>query len=162
MYFIAFRVYLLRKTRKNPGRNKDSGNKDLGRNRGRRTEYTPLFCVFATCLFIQCGYIRTRIQIYSVKKSRRLRRLDFSKFSKFAWKNTENQCVSIKPFSWLELDSDSTRIRPIFSPNSTRIRQTRPFFEVESWLGFDLNSQVSKKKKSESTRLDFFPDSFHP
>ena len=42
MYFIAFRVYLLRKTCKNPGRNKDSENKDLGRNRGWRTEYTPL------------------------------------------------------------------------------------------------------------------------
>ena len=30
------------KTRKNPGRNKDSGNTLLGRNQGRRTEYTPL------------------------------------------------------------------------------------------------------------------------
>ena len=49
MYFIAFRVYLLRKTCKNPGRNKDSGNKDLGRNRGRRTEYTPLVWQFGTC-----------------------------------------------------------------------------------------------------------------
>ena len=42
MYFIAFGITCSGKTRKNPGRNKDSGNLDLERNRGRRTEYTPL------------------------------------------------------------------------------------------------------------------------
>ena len=33
----------LRKHAQNPGRNKDSENMHLGRNRTRRTEYTPLF-----------------------------------------------------------------------------------------------------------------------
>ena len=42
MYFIAFTVFTSAKTRKNPGRNKDSENIHLGRNRTRRTEYTPL------------------------------------------------------------------------------------------------------------------------
>ena len=32
----------LRKHAQNPGRNKDSKNMHLGRNRTRRTEYTPL------------------------------------------------------------------------------------------------------------------------
>ena len=65
VYFIAFLVYLLRKTRENPGRNKDSGNKDLGRNRGRCTEYTPLFNYLSTLrIYMVCISFLLKIPLY--------------------------------------------------------------------------------------------------
>ena len=68
-------------------------------------------------------------------------------------------------FSWLELDSDSTRIRPIFSPNSTRIRQTRTFFlvRVMTRIRLELASFGKKPSQLDSIRLDFFsPTRFTP
>ena len=68
-------------------------------------------------------------------------------------------------FSWLELDSDSTRIRPIFSPNSTRIRQTRTFFlvRVMTRIRLELASFGKKTSQLDSIRLNFFsPTRFTP
>ena len=72
MYFIAFRVCTSAKTRKNPGRNKDSENIHLGRNRTRRTEYTPLiFFKYprdGSCQFLgQLDHFPENVQLLDVK-----------------------------------------------------------------------------------------------
>ena len=110
-------------------------------------------------MWLQSNVNTKIVWIDSVNKRHGYRRLDFSKFY---WRGKK---TLTNPFSWLELDSDSTRIRPIFSPNSTRIRQTRTFFlvRVMTRIRLELASFGKKPSQLDSIRLDFFfPTRFTP